>query len=128
MSFFICGNTTIQCCYGSASSALLVQPFNRCMTRTPLANIMDYKPMLNIQPFGMCSFTGNPAVAQATAANSGVLTPIPCIPVTQNCWKPGSSTVSLNHFAALTMESKLQCQWGGVIQILISGQNNIVIS
>ena len=35
---------------------------------------------------------GQPAVAAATAAAQGVLTPQPCIPVTTSAWSPGSTT------------------------------------
>ena len=49
------------------------------------ATIMDNK----CTTFGMCSCPANPAVAAATAAAMGVLTPSACIPVTPAPWAPG---------------------------------------
>ena len=75
---------TLQCSFGVAPSALMVLPQNRVLTGPvpSAANIMDNKPLVNILPFGMCSSLANPTVAIATAAALGVLTPMPCIPVT----------------------------------------------
>ena len=56
----------------------MVLPINRVLGATPLANIMDNKPMLNILPFGMCSSPANPMVAAATATRpSACSTPMP---------------------------------------------------
>jgi hypothetical protein len=83
---------------------------------------MDNKPMANILPFGMCSSPSNPTVASATAAALGVLTPMPCVPVTAAPWAPGSPTVLLANQPALNNTSKLMCNWGGVISISMPGQ------
>jgi hypothetical protein len=64
----------------------------------------------------------NPAVAAATAAALGVLTPMPCVPVTTAPWAPGSPTVLIGNMPALNDQSKLMCNWGGVIQINSAGQ------
>jgi hypothetical protein len=83
---------------------------------------MDNKPMANVMPFGMCQSMANPMVAAATAAALGVLVPLPCIPMTMAPWVPGSSTVLIGNMPALQNSSKLMCNWGGVIQILMPGQ------
>jgi hypothetical protein len=105
----------------------MVLPLNRTMTGVPDANIVDNKPMLNILPFGMCSSPSNPAVAAATAAALGVLTPMPCVPVTPAPWIVGSPTVLIGSMPALNNTAKLMCAWGGVIQIVTPGQTSVMI-
>jgi hypothetical protein len=109
------------CSFGVAPSALLVMPTNKTMAGTPAATIMDSIPMTNIPTFGMCMSIANPAVASATAAALGVLTPMPCVPVTAP-WAPGSATVMIGGMPALNSTSKCMCSWGGVIQIGFPGQ------
>lgn len=67
----------LQCSFGAAPSILSVLPDKMTMATTPVANIMDYKPLVNILPFGTCMSLANPVVASATAAAFGVLTPMP---------------------------------------------------
>lgn len=122
MGIQVCMGAMMQCSFGVAPSSLVVLPANRAMTGTPAANIMDNKPMMNIPPFGMCNSPSNPMVAAATAAALGVLTPMPCIPVTAAPWAPGSPTVLIGNMPALNNSSKLMCNWGGVIQIVVPGQ------
>ena len=112
----------LQCSFGVAPSSLVVLPTNKVMATTPAANIMDNKPMLNIPPFGMCMSMANPMVAAATAAALGVLTPMPCIPATAAPWVPGCPKVLIGNMPALENGSKLMCNWGGVIQVLVPGQ------
>lgn len=98
------------------------------MAGGPLAaSIMDFAPMVNILPFGMCTSLANPTVAAATTAALGVLTPMPCIPVTVAPWAPGSPTVLLGTFPALNNSSKCMCTWAGVISILNPGQFTVQI-
>lgn len=112
----------MQCAFGAAPSSLVVLPANRVLAEgPPAANIMDHKPMVNIMPFGMCSSPSNPTVAAATAAALGVLTPMPCIPLTPAPWTPGAATVLIAGMPALDNISKCMCQWGGVISIVQPG-------
>ena len=114
---------TLQCTFGAAPSVLSVLPTNRTMVGGPPgANIMDYIPMVNIMPFGVCTSLANPTVAAATSAAMGVLTPMPCIPVTVAPWVPGSPTVLIGNMPALSNMSKCMCTWGGVISITYPGQ------
>ncbi|MDA8363289.1 MAG: DUF4280 domain-containing protein [Gammaproteobacteria bacterium] len=105
-----------------APSALNVLPTNRTLAGTPAANIMDHLPIVNIPPFGMCMSMANPEVASATAAALGVLTPMPCIPVTAAPWVPGSPTVMIGKMPALDSMSKCMCTWGGVISVTTPAQ------
>ena len=118
-----CMGATLQCSFGMAPSSLVVLPVNRTLTsNVPAANIMDHVPMVNIMPFGMCNCPANPAVAAATAAALGVLTPMPCIPNTTTPWTPGAPTVLVAGQPALDDTSTLMCMWAGVISITAPGQ------
>ena len=121
-----CLGASLMCSFGAAPSSLLVLPTNRVLTSTPDANIMDYAPLVNILPFGMCSSPANPTVASATAAAMGVLTPMPCIPATCAPWISGAPTVLLANMPTLNSTSKCICNWGGVIQITYAGQATVL--
>ena len=117
-----------QCSFGAAPSALGVLPSNMTNAVGPAAaNIMDNKPMVNILPFGTCSSLANPTVASATTAAQGVLTPMPCIPVTSAPWVPGSATVMIGGLPALNDSSQLMCSWAGAISINFAGQVTVQI-
>lgn len=122
----VCSGALVQCSFGTTPSTLSVLPKNRVATSAmPAANIMDHAPMVNIQPFGMCTTPSNPAVASATAAASGVLTPMPCMPVTSTPWTPGCVRVNVGGQPALTNTCQLMCSYGGVITIVNPGQQKV---
>lgn len=127
MGFCVCGGASIACSFGVVPSILNILPAARVMSSMALASIMDQVPLVNIMPFGMCNSLANPMVAAATAAALGVLTPMPCIPVTAAPWVPGCPTALVGGKPALTSDSKLICNWGGVIQITYPGTANILI-
>jgi hypothetical protein len=83
----------------------------------PAATIMDCVPMANVMPFGLCKAKANPQVAAATSAAGGTLTPMPCVPVPQGPWSPGSTGVTIAGQRALTVGSTCSCAWTGVIEI-----------
>jgi hypothetical protein len=113
----------LMCTMGMAPSALSVLPINRTqISKQFAANIMDHVPMVNIMPFGMCMSPANPAVATATAAAMGVLTPMPCIPATSAPWVPGAPTVMLGGQPMLDSTSRCMCNWAGMISIAFPGQ------
>ena len=119
----------LKCSMGAAPSNLVVLPTN--MTNadsTPAANIMDYVPMMNIMPFGMCKSTANPMVIAATAAAMGTLTPMPCIPMTVAPWTPGSPTVLIGNMPALSSSCKCLCTWAGEITITKPGTTNVNVA
>ena len=127
MSFCVCGGAMLTCSFGMAPSVLNVLPVARVVSTTPLATIMDNVPLVNVMPFGMCQNPANPAVAAATAAAMGVLTPMPCIPVIPGPWIPGSPTVLIGGKPALNNTCKLMCAYGGVIQITNPATTNIQV-
>lgn len=119
----VCMGAMMMCSFGMAPSSLVVLPVNRVMSSNmPAATIMDHVPMVNIMPFGMCTSPSNPMVAAATAAALGVLTPMPCIPMTMAPWAPGAPNVTIGNMPALDNTSKCMCNWGGVVSITYPGQ------
>lgn len=113
----------LQCSFGMTPGKLMVMPLNMVMVdNKPAATIMDYIPMVNIMPFGMCQSPSNPTVAAATAAALGVLTPMPCVPVTVAPWVPGVPNVLIGNMPALDNTCKCMCTWAGVISIVFAGQ------
>ena len=121
MPQLVTAGAVLQCSFGVAPTALIVLPANKTMAGAPAANIADSIPMTNIPTFGMCMSIANPVVASATAAALGVLTPMPCVPVTAP-WAPGSATCMIGGMPALNSTSKCMCSWGGVISIGFPGQ------
>lgn len=129
MGQLVCAGAAIKCSFGAAPSVLNVIPKGPpVMASGPLAaTIMDFAPIANIPPFGMCNSPANPMVIAATAAALGVFTPAPCIPVTPAPWFPGSPKVLINNFPALNNSSKCMCTWGGIIQVTIPGQFTVQV-
>jgi hypothetical protein len=127
MGLAVSGGASLLCTFGTAPGQLMVLPTNRVMTKMPLANIMDYLPMVNIMPFGMCLSMSNPQVAAATSAAMGVLTPMPCVPVTAAPWTPGCPMVLIANMPALNNTCQCMCTWGGAITITNPGQQTIMV-
>lgn len=128
MGFCVCAGAAVKCSFGMAPGTFMVLPAARVMAGgIPAATIMDNVPMVNIMPFGMCQSMANPTVAAATAAALGVLTPMPCIPVIPAPWVPGSPTVLIGGKPALNNSCKAMCAYGGVIEIVNPGNNNVQV-
>lgn len=123
----VCGGAALSCPFGTTPSTLMVLPDKKVVSTMPVATIDDNRPLVNIMPFGMCSSLSNPQVAAATAAAAGVLTPMPCMPVTAAPWAPGCPTVLIAGKPALEQSSKLICSWGGTIQITNPGTTAIQV-
>jgi hypothetical protein len=115
-------NAQLRCDQGTSPSSLNLLPTPPIQAdRLRAATVMDFAPMTNILPFGMCRTQANPQVAAATAAAQGVLTPQPCVPVTTGPWSPGSSYIEIEHQKALTTDSTCRCAWTGTIEITNAG-------
>jgi len=127
----VCTGALMTCSKGTAPCSLVAThallQVNAGNIGTTAATIMDYKPVVNISTFGMCTTTTNPAVSAATSAASGVLTPMPCVPNTVTPWSPGSATVKIGNVKALNDSSKCKCLWTGEISITNPGQSTVDI-
>lgn len=119
----------MRCSMGMAPATIVVIPTGPPVLgeNKPAATIMDNKPIVNIPPFGTCQSLANPTVASATTAAAGVLTPMPCVPVTPAPWAPGSTKVLINNKPALHDACKLMCTWAGVISFVNAGELTIDI-
>jgi hypothetical protein len=107
----------LKCSEGSSPSSLIVSSHCTDQDEQAVATTEDYHPFANVPPFGMCKAPSNPAVAAATAAAQGVLTPQPCVPVLPAPWSPGSSAVAIDGVRVLTADSTCGCTWSGTIEI-----------
>ena len=123
----VVSNALCQCSFGVAPSPLEVLPLTMTTgCAQPAANISAAIPFANIKPFALCTTPKNPAVAAATTEAMGVLTPVPCTPVTTQ-WTPGCPTVTLAGMPALDQESTANCQFGGVILLTFPGEVTVEI-
>ncbi|MCQ2337675.1 MAG: DUF4280 domain-containing protein [Paludibacteraceae bacterium] len=120
MGKFVTNGALLRCTMGAAPVPLTVVGMRPMCQNMPMANIMDFAPMVNIKPFGVCRSMANPTVASATAAAMGVLTPMPCIPVITGPWSPGGQEKICN-FPALLDNCKCMCAYGGNISITFPG-------
>lgn len=131
MPLQVCMGATLQCIpFGTAPSSLIVIPKGKLVLadKRPAATIMDFAPFVNILPFGMCTSPQNPAVAAATAAAFGVLTPMPCTPVPVSPWAPGAMKVNIGVFPALPDTATCNCAFGGTLKIAYPGQVKVSVN
>jgi hypothetical protein len=127
MAVQVVSGAALMCPFGLAPSTLTVLPTSMVScSKMPAATIMDFAPMVNIAPFGMCTSLANPTVAAATAAALGVLTPMPCVPVTTP-WTPGIPVVQYGKMPAIDNTCMCNCSWGGVITITFPGQTQTTV-
>jgi hypothetical protein len=114
----VVSDATLKCSEGLAPSTLTILPQSgTAADEIPAGTVMDFIPMSNIAPFGMCKALANPRVAAATAAAMGTLTPQPCVPVVSAPRSQGANMVTLRGLPALTGSSTCQCAWTGIIEI-----------
>ena len=122
MGKFVTMGAMLQCSFGMAPASLIVTvPLRPKRGNMLIATTMDMVPTTDIPTFGMCQTLTNPAVATATSAAMGVLTPAPCVPAITAPWAPGSAQVKVMNTPALTDNSKCLCTWGGNISITNPG-------
>jgi hypothetical protein len=124
MAVCVCMGASMMCSFGTTPSTLIVNSQQTALTGTPIATIMDNKPMANIPPFGMCNSVANPATKRPPPV---FFTPAPCMPNITAPWVPGSPTVLVGGKPALNNSCKLICAWGGVIQFVSPGQMTVMV-
>ena len=121
MTAIVTAGAAIRCSMGLTPSVLNV-PAAVVLATTPVATVFDIGPQVNIPPFGMCVSLLNPAVAAATTAALGVLTPQPCTPVPAGPWAPGAVTTAVQGSPCLLATSQCACSFGGVISVVAPAQ------
>ena len=93
MAKYVCMGATLKCSFGMTPSTLMVTvPLRPMIQNKPKATIMDFAPMVNILPFGMCQSLSNPGGKE-------LITNMPAL--LDNC--------------------KLMCAYGGSISITMPG-------
>ena len=123
MSLLVNVGANLMCAMGTTPAPLKVTSQSKVLAEgKPAATIQDAAPMSNVGPFGMCTSLANPAVASATAAALGVLTPQPCTPVPAGIWIPTKPKVLIVGKPCLTQDCKLMCSYAGSISITLPGQ------
>ena len=126
MPALVVNSAQVMCSFGTTPSALGVLPTNKVLgTAQPVANVLDTIPLTNILSFGMCTSLLNPAVAAATTAAQGVLTPMPCVPATSAPWTPGVPQVLIAASPAVDEASTCMCSYGGEIEVVSPGQLSV---
>lgn len=120
---YVVAGATLSCSQGDQTSILKMPVSHGVYVKNKAQmNILDFKPFVNIQPFGLCQTLANPTVAVATAANNGVLTPMPCTPVVTMPWINGKDDQLVENFPALINQSINMCLYCGTIKVEDDGQ------
>lgn len=129
MGMMVVTGAVCQCGFGSVPCTLQVTSQMACMADgKPIATIQDGQPGINLSGFGMCTSLANPAVAAATAAALGVLTPQPCSPVPAGPWIAANSKVLVGGIPCLPSDATLMCGLGaGSIRVVMPGQSKAVV-
>lgn len=113
---FVTTGAMMMCSFGLAPSSFMASPGRTDMlSNLPKGNIMDFAPMVNIMPFGMCTAVTNPAVIAACG-------PAPCVPSIVSPWMPGNPKVLVQGQPALMRSCRNMCMWLGQITFTTDGQ------
>ena len=128
MGAYVTDGATIICPFGTNPASLKVTSQRKFLANgKPVATIQDASFMTNIPGFGMCTTLTNPAVASATAAALGVLTPQPCSFSSPGTWFPTQMKVLADGKPCLTSGAKIQCLTGfQQCSVINTGQMKVV--
>lgn len=128
MSLAVVGTTSeIKCSFGTVPTPLVVVGRTVMAEGMLMGNITDIVPLVNIEPFGLCTSLLNPEVEAATAAAGGVLVPMPCVPVTVSPWISEAITVLVEGRPAIDQTAILMCTWAGIITIVEPGNFTVMV-
>lgn len=117
------GTAVIMCTFSMGTPSVFNATPRPVLTQQLINGVItDVAPGMNITPFPICNTPSNPAVAAATAAALGVLTPAPCTYVPAGTWFPGATNIITTGIPALDNNCKLMCAWGGMISINFPAQ------
>ena len=116
----------LACSFGAAPTALVTTNLTVLIEGKPAATIADSVALTNIPTFGACTSLANPTVAAATTAALGVLTPMPCVPVTTP-WVPPVLTTLITGKPTIDVSAKCMCAYAGVIQIVNPGTQKTLV-
>lgn len=117
----------IKCSFGLVPTPLIVLPDRTVVISGMLiGNITDFKPMVNIMTFVMCTSMANPQVMMATIMAFGALTPMPCVPVVVAPWITAAVNVIANA-PVLDQTSMCMCIWAGVITVIQPGNFTVMV-
>jgi hypothetical protein len=119
MGQFLVNGAVLTCSFGVAPCNLVVSAPKVASGGNHMANIMDYTSA-NVPTFSMCTSMANPAVA----AQSGA--PTVCTPAIVAPWSPGIPTVLVRNMPAVDNTCKLNCSFGGVINVAFAGQVKVI--
>lgn len=129
MAAIVVTGATCMCSFGTSPCVLQATSQSKCLGESkPIATIQDVSPGTNLAGFGMCTSLTNPAVASATAAALGVLTPQPCTMVPMGVWSTTKGSVLVGGKPCLTSQAVLSCSLGqGTVKITNPGQTKIIV-
>lgn len=129
MGMMVVTGAGCQCSFGTLPCTLQATSQMSCMADgLPAATIQDMQPGINLAGFGMCTSLVNPAVAAATAAALGVLTPQPCTLLPAGPWITSNPKVLAGGIPCLGSDAILMCGLGaGSIRVVIPGQNRTIV-
>ncbi len=130
MGAVVVSGATCTCTNGTAPCTLRASNMTISSDGMPMATIADCQPGTNLLSpgFGMCVSLANPAVAAATAAAMGVLTPQPCTLAPAGPWIGSGTGTLINGTPVLTNDASLTCALGmGQIKIVSPGQTKTIV-
>lgn len=127
MAVAVVAGASIMCTMGTSPGTLIAtnQP-TVLVGGKPIGTVADAAPFSNLVPCGMCTSMANPAVASATAAALGVLTPQPCTPTPAGVWIC-AGTPLIGGVPALNNTASLTCAFGGAVSITNPGQTVVAL-